>query len=137
MNARRYFLAGLGAGSLPGLCAGAAPAAPAPGAMPSPPGLKRRHQFPNVELKTHTGQTVRFYDDLVRGRLVAINMMYAMCNATCPPMTFNLVRVQEMLGSRMGRDIFMYSITVRPDQDCPDDLADYAKLHASSRAGCS
>jgi protein SCO1/2 len=36
-------------------------------------------RFPNVELQTHEGKTVRFYDDLIKGKLVAINFMYATC----------------------------------------------------------
>ena len=122
MIARRLMLAGAGAASVGALFATSAMAAAA-----SPPA--RRHRIPNVELKTHTGKSVRFYDDLVRDKLVAINMMYALCNSTCPPMTRNLVRVQELLGSRVGKDVFMYSISARPEQDTPQDLANYAKLH--------
>lgn len=121
MFARRHVLAGVGAASVAVL--GAAVAMTASNAP------ARRQRFPNVALKTHTGRTVRFYDDLIRGKLVAINMMYALCNATCPPMTSNLVRVQELLGPRVGKDIFMYSISLRPEQDTPQELAHYAKLH--------
>ena len=85
--------------------------------------------LPNVQLKTHQGKSVRFYDDLVRDKLVVINMMYAGCNSTCPPTTHNLVKVQEMLKDRIGRDIFMYSLTLRPEQDGPEDLAHFARLH--------
>jgi protein SCO1 len=45
-------------------------------------------------------------------------------------MTFNLVQVQKLLGDRVGRDIFMYSITLRPEQDSVLDLAAYAKAHS-------
>ena len=38
-----------------------------------------RRRFPNVELRTHEGKTVRFYDDLIKGNIVAINFMYATC----------------------------------------------------------
>jgi cytochrome oxidase Cu insertion factor (SCO1/SenC/PrrC family) len=38
-----------------------------------------QHRFPNVELQTHEGKTVHFYDDLIKGKLVAINFMYATC----------------------------------------------------------
>ena len=36
-------------------------------------------RFPNVELQTHDGRTVRFYDDLLEGKIVALNFMYATC----------------------------------------------------------
>ncbi|MDM0019119.1 SCO family protein [Variovorax saccharolyticus] len=122
MNNRRLLLAGLGAASLGAIGAQAGVSEPT-----RPSGGRQR--IPNVELKTHTGKTVRFYDDLVRGKIVAINMMYADCEGTCPLTTANLVRVQELLGAEVGKTIFMYSITVRPERDTPQDLADYAEMH--------
>ena len=71
--------------------------------------------LPDVPLLTHEGKAVRFYSDLVRGRIVFINMMYAQCTNRCPPMTQNLKRVHAMLGDRVGRDVFMYSLTLRPE----------------------
>src|SRR6185503_8698754 len=32
--------------------------------------------FPNVELITQDGKKVRFYDDLIKGKVVAIELMY-------------------------------------------------------------
>lgn len=36
-------------------------------------------RFPNLVLQTHEGKTVRFYDDLLAGKIVMINFMYADC----------------------------------------------------------
>lgn len=85
--------------------------------------------FPNVTLYTHEGEAVKFYDDLIRDKVVAINMMYAQCAGICPKATANLVQVQEMLGERAGRDVFMYSITLQPDLDSPKGLKQYADRH--------
>jgi len=89
----------------------------------------RAGYFPNVRLVTHEGRTVRFYDDVLREKFVVVSFMYARCGATCPVITANLVRVQRLLADRVGRDIFFYSITVRPDTDTPDALRHYAKAH--------
>ena len=133
MNARRLELAGAGAFALFGMglaLVDGQPAGAKAGPAPKPATRGKAEGLPNVALKTHTGKTVRFYDDLVQGKLVVINMMYAGCTNTCPPTTHNLLRVQQMLGDRVGRDIFMYSITLKPEQDSPVDLAAYAKSHA-------
>ena len=135
MNTRRLELAAVGAVAAVGLTEALlnAPEFGADKRKPAAsPAVANRgtNGVPNVELQTHTGRKVRFYDDLVRGTLVVINMMYAGCNITCPPMTHNLVKVQELLGERVGRDIFMYSLTLKPEQDGPEDLAQFAKLHA-------
>ena len=85
--------------------------------------------FPNVELTTHEGKKVRFYDDLVKDKIVIINFMYADCQGICPGITANLLKVQKLLGNRIGRDIFMYSITLKPEEDSPQDLRHYAQMH--------
>lgn len=36
-------------------------------------------RFPNVVLKTHEGRNVRFYDDLLEGKIVLINFFYVTC----------------------------------------------------------
>ncbi|HVG29297.1 MAG TPA: SCO family protein [Pyrinomonadaceae bacterium] len=85
--------------------------------------------FPNVELVTHEGKKVRFYDDLVKDKIVLINFMYAECVGICPGITANLQRVQKLLGDRVGRDIFMYSITLTPEKDNPAALKHYVEMH--------
>ena len=89
----------------------------------------RARYFPNVVLTTHDGRPVRFYDDLIKNKIVIINMMYADCDGICPGITANLVRVQKALGRRIGRDIFIYSITLKPKEDSPAILKDYAAMH--------
>src|SRR5712692_3891838 len=89
----------------------------------------RARYFPNVPLRTHQGKTIRFYDDLIRGKVVTINVMYAACEGICPSITTNLVKVQKLFGARVGRDIFMYSITLKPEQDTPDVLNEYVRMH--------
>ena len=85
--------------------------------------------FPNVELITHEGKKVRFYDDLIKGKVVAIELMYTTCRYNCPLETARLVQLQKMLGDRMGKDVFFYSITIEPDIDTPQVLKAYAEKY--------
>jgi protein SCO1/2 len=87
----------------------------------------RAGYFPNVTLRTHENKSVRFYDDLIAGKFVIINFMYTGCGDICTGMTANLVEVQRLLGERVGRDIFMYSITLQPELDTPEILEGYAE----------
>ena len=89
----------------------------------------RKRYFPDVLLTTHEGKQVRFYGDLIKDKIVTINLMYASCKITCPLTTANLVRVQRILGDRVGRDLFMYSITLDPTHDTPTVLKNYAKTY--------
>jgi protein SCO1/2 len=87
--------------------------------------------FPNVELTTHEGKTVHFYDDLLKGKVVAITLIYTHCLDNCPLETARMAQVQKLLGDRMGKDIFFYSISIDPKRDTPEVLNAYAKkFHA-------
>jgi len=81
--------------------------------------------FPNTELITHDGETVRFFDDLIEDKVVAINFIYTSCPDVCPLETAQLTRVQQILGDRLGKDVFFYSITIDPETDTPEKLSEY------------
>jgi protein SCO1/2 len=89
----------------------------------------RQRYFPDVVLRTHLGKEVRFYEDLMKGKIVTINFVYASCEGVCPAIMTNLVKVQKLLGDRVGRDIFMYSFTLQPEKDTPQVLKEYAEMH--------
>ncbi len=95
----------------------------------SPRELIRRRHLPNVELITMDGKKVHFYDDLVKDRKFTINFIFTKCDKACPIITHNLVRVQRLLHDRIGHDIFMYSITLSPEEDTPQVLKQYAKAN--------
>jgi cytochrome oxidase Cu insertion factor (SCO1/SenC/PrrC family) len=52
--------------------------------------------FPNFPLTTHDGKTVRFFDDVIKDKVVAINFIYTHCPDTCPLETAQLVKVQNI-----------------------------------------
>lgn len=85
--------------------------------------------FPNVPLVNQDGKTVRFYDDLLKDKKVMIDFVFALCDQGCPLDTANLVRVQKLLGSRIGKDIHMYSITLDPENDTPQKLKEYTEQY--------
>ena len=116
------------------LFVGAAAAALAPFAFVSSAKAQTLRQdgakwFTNAEVKTHDGRSFRFYDDLLVGKIVMINFFFIDCDAICPLTTQNLTNVQDLLGSRIGKDIFMYSISLQPERDTPERLANYAKTY--------
>ena len=99
--------------------------APALAAKPGP----RADFFPNTIVQTHDGRKLRFYDDVMRGKVVVFNMMYSVCTGICPGNTANLLQVQQALGDRLGKDIFMVSMTLQPEFDTPKALNDYVKSY--------
>jgi protein SCO1/2 len=87
--------------------------------------------YTNAVLRTHENKPVRFYDDLIKGKLSLINFIYTGCMKSCPRSTGNLAKAQKLLGDRVGRDVFMYSITLKPEEDDPTTLRDYARGHGA------
>lgn len=87
--------------------------------------------FPNVPLVTQEGKTVRLYDDLIKDKKVLINFIYEGCEKACPLSTAKLAQVQKLLGDRVGRDIFIYSITLDPEHDTPEVLKSYAEKYGA------
>ena len=45
----------------------------------------------------------------------------------CPVTNGNLRRVQDLLGDRMGKDVFFYSVTLEPERDTVERLREYAE----------
>jgi copper(I)-binding protein/cytochrome oxidase Cu insertion factor (SCO1/SenC/PrrC family) len=84
--------------------------------------------FPNSVLTTHDGKQVRFFDDVIKDKIVAINFIYTTCPDTCPLETAQLMKVQRIMGDRLGKDVFFYSITIDPEHDTPEVLAEYREM---------
>lgn len=87
--------------------------------------------FTDVVLVNQNGEKMRFYSDLLRGKVVIINCFFATCQGICLPMNRNLEKVQQALGDHVGKDVHIISISVDPTVDTPASLKVYAKnLHA-------
>ena len=85
--------------------------------------------IPNTVVTSQAGKNYHFYDDLVKGKTVLINFFYAQCTGICPRTTSALLQVRRALGDRVGKDIFIYSISLKPEEDTPAKLKAYAKMH--------
>lgn len=90
-----------------------------------------KNYLPNVKVRSHDGKEFLFYDDLIKGKMVVINFIYTSCKDVCSLSTARLAEVRKRLGDRVGRDIFMYSITLDPLVDGPETLARYASNFAT------
>src|SRR5918999_5171990 len=87
--------------------------------------------FTDVELINQDGQKVRFYTDVLKGKTVVVNAFFTTCTSVCPPMNRSMEKIQEAFGDRVGKDVFLVSLTVDPATDTPVRLKEYAaKFHA-------
>lgn len=85
-----------------------------------------RSYFGDVPLVNQDGETMRLYSDLIRGKSVVIDVMFTGCTGACPVMSRTFARVQDWLGDRLGKDVYLISISVDPVNDTPAKLKQYA-----------
>jgi protein SCO1 len=104
---------------------------PAPTATCCKPGVSRMSTLiPNALFRTQDNKQVRFYDDIIKGRQVMVMMMYANCENFCPLATKRMVDLHhQSLAHRMGKDLFMVNVSLKPEQDDPATLKSYAEMH--------
>jgi protein SCO1 len=87
--------------------------------------------FSDVELMDQDGQKLRFYSDVLKNKIVVINTFFTTCTNICPPMNRNFEKMQDALGDRLGKDVFLVSISVDPETDTPTRLKEYGRrFHA-------
>lgn len=90
--------------------------------------------FGDIELVDQNEKKVRFYSDLIDGKIVIINSFFATCTGICPVMGGTFKKIQETFGDRIGKDVFLVSITVDAENDTPAALRKYAKA-SNARPG--
>ena len=78
--------------------------------------------IPDVAVVDQDGNPVRFYSDLVKGKVVAINFVFTTCTTICPPMGANFAKLQKVLGERAGKEVHLISVSVDPATDTPEHM---------------
>ena len=81
---------------------------------------------PNLPVVTQDGKTIKFYDDVIKGKRVLVSFIYTNCPDICPLTTARIAQLEDKLGDTVGRDIFFISLTVDPARDTPARLKEFA-----------
>lgn len=88
-------------------------------------------KVPDLELLDQDGEKGRFVSDFIGDHLAAVTFTYTTCTTVCPILDSIFQRVQTSLGERLGKDIFLVTISVDPVTDIPQRLKAHAvKLKA-------
>jgi len=87
-------------------------------------------RFPQVVVQDQYGQKAWFYEELIYNKLVLVNFT-SVKGEKHYPIIENLVRVQEMLGERLGDDVFIYTVTTKPHEDSAESLRELADRHGA------
>ena len=89
--------------------------------------------FTDVVLVDQSGENKRFYTDLLKGHVVVISSFLSTCKSACPVANKNLQAIQDAVGDKLGKSVYLISITVDPLTDTPERLRAYAdQSHAKA-----
>ena len=99
---------------------------PAPAANPGDMSPAQRY-FTDTVLTDQHGTALKLYSDLLKGKVVVVNSFFSSCEGACPVMLGTFSRLQERFADRLGKDLFLISLTVDPETDTPQKLSGYAE----------
>ena len=102
--------------------------------LPKPdPQAAAEKYFTDVMLVDQSGEKRRFYTDLLKGHVVVISSFMSTCKSACPVANRNLQAIQDAVGDKLGKSVYLISITVDPLTDTPERLRAYAdQSHAKA-----
>jgi protein SCO1/2 len=81
-------------------------------------------KVPDVPLIDQDGKPVRFYTDLVKGKVVALNFIFTTCTTVCPPMGANFAKLEKLTA---GKDVHLISVSIDPAADTPERLREWSR----------
>jgi cytochrome oxidase Cu insertion factor (SCO1/SenC/PrrC family) len=85
-------------------------------------------EIPDILLLDQNGKPVRLYSDLVKDKIVLVHFFFTKCSDVCPMQGRALMKLKSRLGQRLGRDVFVISISRDPLNDTPEELSKWGKL---------
>jgi len=102
-------------------------AATAPAADAAAAEDKARNYFTDLEVIDQNGKRLRFYSDVLKGRVVLINFIFTNCQDACPLVTHKLNQVRSLMAEVVRDEVWFVSISVDPERDTPEAMKAFAK----------
>lgn len=103
----------------------------APVAQPLAAGGTRNAQayFTDTLLRDQNGRELRFYSDVLEGRLVMLNVIFTNCDDACPLITRKLKEVRAAMDEDLARQVYFISLSSDAERDTPEALKAFADKH--------
>ena len=88
-----------------------------------------REYFTDTVLTNQYGEEVRFFSDVLKDQVVAINFIFTHCQGACPMITEKLKAARNILGDDVGGSIRFISISIDPARDTPAAMKKFQEQH--------
>lgn len=100
-------------------------------ARPGEPRASVQVTVADAPLVDQDGTQARFRTDVIADRIVVVDFVYTTCATVCPVLSSVFARVQHRLGERLGRDLWLVSVSLDPVRDTPARLKGYAARYGA------
>jgi peroxiredoxin len=78
--------------------------------------------IPDLVLRDQEGRKIRFYSDLIKDKVIVLSFFYTSCLYSCTTQGRVFSKLQSLLGERLGKSVFLISVTTDPAKDNPAKL---------------
>jgi len=96
---------------------------------------RARAYFTDLEVQDQDGRRLRFYSDVLAGKVVVINFIYTRCEDACPLITKAILDVKEWIPEIFGKQVHFVSISLDPVNDTPERLRAFAESNGADVEG--
>ena len=89
--------------------------------------------IPDVNVVDQNGRQRKFYSELVKDKVVIVNFVFTTCTAVCPRSGANFRKLQSLLGERLGKEVFLISVSTDPETDTPKKLKSWGAQFSAKK----
>src|SRR5262245_11922132 len=86
-------------------------------------------QIPDLDVRDQDGRKLNFYSDLIKDKVVVLSFFYTSCTYSCTMQGQTFSKLQSLLGDRLGKSVFLISVSTDPAKDDPAQLKSWGKRY--------
>ena len=88
---------------------------------------KARKFFTDLEVIDQNGKHLRFYSDVLKGRVVLISFIFTNCQDACPMVAQKLKQTRSLMVDSIRDDVWFITLSVDPERDTPEAMKEFAR----------
>ena len=88
---------------------------------------KARNYFTDTEVIDQNGKKMRFYSDVLKGRVVLISFIFTNCEFACPMQAQKLKQARAAMVPAIKDEVWFVTLSVDPERDTPEAMKKFAE----------
>lgn len=95
---------------------------------------KARNFFTDLEVINQDGEKLRFYTDVIKGKVVLISFIFTACQDACPIVAQKLIQTRALMVDSIKDDVWFVSISVDSANDTAEDMKEFARQQGADES---